>query len=320
MNQKYQDICLQRNTILNPSVLSPAIPQPQNRECKLGELNLHPGYHIIKVLAVSDFSIVYLANDCFRKQKCVIKEFFPKHLVIRDIDNKNVIIRKPSLKAKFHQAREVFFNEAVILNTIKHRNITKYLDHFTAHNTGYIVTKFYKGATLERYIKFEKQVSIRDFIIKIFIPIINAVATLHKNGVIHRDLKPNNIIITQHNEPILIDFGSAIRFRESGPKKIFVTPGFSPLEFYSENSRQGCFSDIYSLAATFYYYVSGKAPLEVTQRLFDDNLENIGKYSDVISPLLAMIIMKSLAVEAKKRFHSLPILKFLLYLEALSAG
>jgi serine/threonine protein kinase len=276
-------------------------------------------YRIKKVLATSDLSIVYLAEDCPRQQKCVIKEFFPKQLVLRDIDQKTVIARKPSFQTKLRQANDVFLNEALILKTIRHPNIIRYLDHFTFYNTSYIVTEFYKGPTLEQYVQTEKKISMRQFLINIFIPILNAVAMLHQNGVIHRDLKPNNIIITKHNTPVLIDFGSAIRFLEPGKKKIFVTPGFSPLEFYSENSRQGGFSDLYSLAAMLYYYVCGKAPLEVTQRLIEDNLEDLRTYNEVISPWLAKVIMKSLAVDSQKRFKSLNLLKLLLYWESLFA-
>jgi serine/threonine protein kinase len=296
MKIKFKDSCLKRNITLNSR------------------------YKIKKTLAVSDLSIVYLAEDSSRKQKCVIKEFFPKQLVLRDLDQKTVIGRQPSLKAKLQQERALFFNEALILKTIKHHNIIRYLDHFTAHDTGYIVTKFYKGPTLEQYINSEKKVAMRDCLHNIFIPILNAVAELHKSGVIHRDLKPNNIIITKQNGPVLIDFGSAIRFQEPGKKKILITPGFSPLEFYSENSRQGCFSDIYSLAATLYYYFCGKVPIEVTQRVFEDNLENIRNYNEVISPWLAKVIMKSLAVDYQKRFKSLKLLKLLLYWESLTAG
>jgi serine/threonine protein kinase len=290
--------------------------QLSRHNCLQREIILNSRYRIKKVLAKSDLSIVYLAHDCSDNQKCVIKEFFPQRFVLRDIDYQTLIIKKPSLKQQLQQAQELFFNEALILKTLQHRNINKYLDHFAANHTGYIVTAFYKGPTLHQYIKSEKQISKRSFLLNIFIPILNVVAGLHKIGVIHRDLKPNNIIITKRNVPVLIDFGSAIYFRKPGKKRIFVTPGFSPLEFYAENSRQGPFSDIYSLAAILYYYICGKIPVEVTQRVFEDSLEDLGKYHEVISPWLAKVIMRCLAVDSQKRYKSLQCLKLLLYLEA----
>jgi serine/threonine protein kinase len=291
MDHKIKYTCLPNNTILNTD------------------------YRIKKTLAVSNLSLVYLAFDQKRRQTCVIKEFFPTQLVLRDIDRLTVLTKQPSLKDKFSQATAEFFNEALILKTVRHRNITKYLDHFTANNTGYLASEYYKGPTLEQYIKAEKNISLRNFLRNYFIPILDAVAALHQIGVIHRDLKPNNIIITKKNQPMLIDFGSAVRINDPGKKKIFVTPGFSPLEFYAENSRQGSFSDLYSLAATLYYYLCGQAPPEVTQRLFEDKLEDIKKYNEIISSQLAKTIMRNLAVDSQKRFKSVKRLKRIIYWE-----
>jgi serine/threonine protein kinase len=288
--------------------------------CLPRKLILNSRYCIQKILAKSDLSIVYFAYDCSSNQKCVVKEFFPRRFVLRDIDRQTVILKKPSLKQQLLKAQELFFNEALLLKTLRHCNINKYLDHFTANHTGYLVTAFYKGPTLDQYIKSEKQISKRDILINIFIPILNVVAELHKIGIIHRDLKPNNIIITKRNVPVLIDFGSAIYFQKSDKKRIFVTPGFSPLEFYAKNSRQGPFSDIYSLAAMLYYYICGKVPVEVIQRVFEDNLEDLRQYHEAISPWLARVIMKCLAVDSQKRYKSLKCLKLLLYLEAWLAG
>lgn len=274
-------------------------------------------YLVKMVLSISSLSIVYVAQDLKRNERCIIKEFYPKKLVLRDLDQQTVLVRQPSLKEQFEHARDIFFNEALLLKEINHDNITKYRDHFIANNTGYIVTQFYKGVTLERYIQDEQEISIRFFLRKIFIPIVDAVAALHRKGIIHRDLKPNNIIINNKNEPVIIDFGSAVKYKEATKKNIFVTPGFSPLEFYSETSKQGRFSDIYSLAATLYYYYCGKAPVEVSQRVIEDPLEDIRKYNEFISPILARAIMKNLSVDPQKRFSSLKLFKMILYWETL---
>jgi serine/threonine protein kinase len=283
--------------------------------CLPNDTIINSNYLIQKTLAASNLSLVYLAFDQKRRQTCAIKEFFPTQLVLRDLDHLTVLTKQPSLKDKFSRATTEFFNEALILKTVRHRNITKYRDHFTVNNTGYLVVEYYKGPTLEQYIKAEKNISLRNFLRNYFIPILDAVAALHKFGVIHRDLKPNNIIITKENQPMLIDFGSAVRINDPGKKKIFVTPGFSPLEFYAENSRQGSFSDLYSLAATLYYYLCGRVPLEVTQRLFEDNLEDIKKYNEIISSQFAKTIMRNLAIDSHKRFKSVKRLKRIVYWE-----
>lgn len=272
-------------------------------------------YLIKKAISTSALSIIYLAEDLSCNQLCIVKEFFPAKLVLRDLDQQTVLHRFSSYKTKFAESRTAFFNEALILKELEHKNIMKYLDHFTANNTGYLVTKYYKGITLEQFIVSEKNISIRFFLQQIFIPVLNAVALLHRKGIIHRDLKPSNIIINSKNEPVIIDFGSAIKFKEVTRKNIFITPGFSPLEFYSETAKQGCFSDLYSLAATLYYYYCGKAPVEASQRVIEDPIENIRNYQEFISPCLAKAIMRNLSTDPKKRFTSVTWFKMIVYWE-----
>jgi len=287
--------------------------------CLPKKIILKNQYLIKMVLSVSSLSVVYVAQDLTHNQRCIIKEFYPNKLVLRDLDQQTVLFRLPSLKQQFETARDAFFNEALILKKLNHNNIVKYIDHFIANNTGYIVTQYNKGVTLEQFIQHEQNISIRFFLKNIFIPIIDAVAELHRKGIIHRDLKPNNIIINNKNEPVIIDFGSAVRFKDATKKNIFVTPGFSPLEFYSETSKQGRFSDIYSLAATLYYYYCGQPPVEVSQRVIEDPLEDILKYNEFISPILARTVMKNLSVDSKKRLSSLSFFKMVIYWETLFA-
>jgi serine/threonine protein kinase len=277
-------------------------------------------YQIDRVLSVSELSIVYTGYDRFQKKRCIIKEFFPGQLVLRDLDKKTVLIRLPSLKEKYTCAQENFNNEARVLKAISHPNIVRYIDDFVENNTIYLVTEFYRGKTLEQYIEKEKNIAVGAFLKQIFLPVIAALEKLHRMGMIHRDLKPNNIIITNKNLPVIIDFGSAVNYLQPDKKNIFVTPGFSPLELYSETSLQGPYSDIYSLVATLYYYLTGKSPLEVKRRIIEDRIEPVGKYNEIISPLFRWIVMKNLAVDYKKRFTSLKWLKIFIRLEILLLG
>jgi serine/threonine protein kinase len=272
-------------------------------------------YKIKETLSKGELSTTYIGEILNEKRKYIIKEYFPKKLVLRDIDNKTVLCRMPSLKEKYYSLREVFFNEAVILKKFDHKNIVKYTDHFIENNSGYIVTEYCEGKTLDKYIKENKTISITDFSKKIVIPLINTLEWIHKKDIIHRDIKPSNIIINSKGEPIIIDFGSAINHKECDKKKIFVTPGFSPLEFYSEISKQDKYSDIYSLSAMLYYCLCGKPPMEVSERIIEDNIINIKNYNKEISILFSSIIMKNLSVDYKKRFSSLKLFKTFVYFE-----
>lgn len=272
-------------------------------------------YEIRKTISISDLSIVYMAFDFLEGKECVIKEHYPRGKVLRDTDGRTVLFKMPSFKEKYYEGVKLFLNEGVILKKVKHKNLVKCIDYFNENDTGYIVMKYYEGKTLDEYMKEEKDIFICDELKKIFIPIMNALSYTHKKGILHRDIKPKNVIINPIYGPIIIDFGAACKYKTKDKKKIFYTPGFSPLEYYSDKSRQGKYSDIYSIAATLYYYLSGKTPDKVTDRVIEDKIENIGKYNKDISKSFSMAIMKNLSVDYKKRFSSLGVFKAILYFE-----
>lgn len=272
-------------------------------------------YEIRKTISVSDLSIVYMGFDFLEGKECVIKEHYPKGKVLRDMDERTIVFKMPSFKEKYYEGVNLFLNEGVLLKKLRHKNLVKCIDYFTENDTGYIILKYYEGKTLDDYMKEEKDFFISDEFKKIFIPILNALSYIHKKGILHRDIKPQNVIINKEFGPVIIDFGAACKYKTKQKKKIFYTPGFSPLEYYSDKSRQGRYSDIYSLAATLYYYLSGKTPERVTDRVIEDKIESLEKYNRDISNSFSRVIMKNLSVDYKRRFSSLGVLKIIMYIE-----
>ncbi len=293
MKSVTSDICLKKNTLLKNT------------------------YRIKKVISCSELSIVYFGRHVESGDIQIIKEYFPKALVLRDLDDKTVLCRLPSSKEKYYELMEAFFNEATIIKELCHKNIVGYIDHFEENGTGYIVMEYCRGKTLNRYIKEEKTVSMVAFFHKTLFSLMDALDFIHKKGIIHRDIKPENILISKEGQPILLDFGSAVYYKNHTRHKIFTTPGFSPLEFYSEKSKLGIYSDIYSLAATFYYYLTGRVPLDVSERLIEDRIENVRHYNREVTPLLSSVIMWGLSVNYKRRCSSLKLFKIAFYLEYL---
>ncbi|KNY30455.1 serine/threonine protein kinase [Pseudobacteroides cellulosolvens] len=272
-------------------------------------------YKIKKELHVSDLSIVYLCEDMTCDMECIVKEYYPKGKVLRDMDGKTLVFRMPSFRKAYDEAVDNFINEGIILKKYSHKNIVKCIDEFKENDTGYIVLEYCEGKTLNNHMKDEKVVSIPGLFKDLFIPLMDAVEHVHKKGIIHRDIKPSNIIFHKERGPVLIDFGAAVSFKDKKEKKIFFSHGFSPLEFYSKNSKQGKFSDVYSVAATIYYYLSGITPQNSQERRIKDEVENLKNCNYEISGIYSFVIMRNLSLNYKKRFPSIRLLKLFSYME-----
>ena len=266
---------------------------------------LNDTYKIKEVIATSKLSFVYIAENINEGNQLIIKEFFPNAIALRDLDNKTVVNRLPSTKQKFEDLKAIFLNEALIMRQINHRNIVKYIDHFDDNESIYIVMEYYEGTLLDQYLK-DFPINDRDHLYtSIFLPLIGALSYLHKKGILHRDIKPSNIMINSEGNPCLLDFGSAIFYKTAENYQIFTSPGYSPLEQYSNVSEQGVYTDIYSLAATFYFSLTDIIPLDSSKRVIEDKIENVRKYNEKVSIILSRTIMWGLAVHAKKRCSSL---------------
>lgn len=276
---------------------------------------LNNKYKIKKAISVSHLSIVYLADNNENDEMVIIKEFFPKQLVLRDLDNKSLVVKLPSIKKQFSNLKEQFINETNILKNCSHSNIIPFIDSFEENETAYLVMKYCDGQSLDSLIKKEA-IDKEKLYNEIFIPIIKAITYIHKKGIIHRDIKPSNILIDKSGVPYLIDFGSAIYYKTSNKNKIFTTPGYSPLELYSQNEKLGKKTDIYSFAATLYFSLTGGAtPIDCSKRIIEDPMKNIKKFNHEISLIFSFVIMWGLALQPKRRCFSLKLFEFAIIVE-----
>lgn len=162
-------------------------------------------------------------------------------------------------------------DEARTLVQFNHKNIVSVIRFIQAHGTAYIVMEFIDGETLSDVLKREKTLSYERLKATID-PILSGLEVIHKAELIHRDIKPGNIIIRKDGTPVLIDFGSARHAIGGRSRSItaIVTPGYAPIEQYSTRGKQGPWTDIYALAAICYHAITGKAPVDATDRASRD--------------------------------------------------
>ncbi len=232
-----------------------------------GTALLHGQYTIDGFLNSGGFGITYRAKDSLGRL-VVIKECFPGDLCRRS--GTEVVPRSSANGDELTGMVDQFVKEAHSLAALKHKNIVHVHQVFEENNTAYMAIDFVDGPDLLDLVETQPDRLTPDEIVRMTRRMLPAIKFIHDQGLLHRDISPDNILITDHSEPILIDFGAA-RNRATGsdrpnaPLK-FVKDGYSPQEFYDEDITQGPWSDIYSLAATMYHAVCRVAPIDAQTR------------------------------------------------------
>jgi non-specific serine/threonine protein kinase len=223
------------------------------------------------VLGVGGFGIVYKGRGIYFGELVAIKEYFPS--AISERDEEDTVVPIGSDVEEVHAlGLKKFVEEAKLLWNLstpsRHPNIVSVRSLFEVHGTAYMVMDFEDGISLSKLLKEGRKFNERSLwsIIK---PIAEGLDRAHRVGVLHRDIKPPNILITEDNRPVLIDFGSA-RFEAAEATSTtvtFHTPPYAAVEQYVKTYPQGPWTDIYALAVVLYECVTGEKPPEVLERL-----------------------------------------------------
>ena len=223
------------------------------------------------VLGVGGFGIVYRARGIYFGELVAIKEYFPSSISERDsedtvvpIDSDAEEVHALGLK-KFVEEAKLLWN---LSTPTRHPNIVSVRSLFEIHGTAYMVMDFEDGVSLSKLLKQGRRFNERS-LWNIIRPIAEGLDSAHRVGVLHRDIKPPNILITEDSRPVLIDFGSA-RFEAAeatSTKVTFHTPPYAAIEQYVKTYDQGPWTDIYALGVVLYECVTGEKPPEVLERL-----------------------------------------------------
>ncbi len=227
-------------------------------------------YRIVSVLGQGGFGITYLADDENLQAPVAIKEYLPDGLARRDGDME-ISIRGATSVELFNYGYDRFQFEAKILMSFRdsagapngHPNVVCVLDTFEALGTAYMVMPYLDGETLEDRMRDQSGPGAADDLRDLLGGILDGLEAAHGRDLLHRDIKPGNIFVTNNGRPILIDFGAA-RFALTQKRQALtsiVTDGYSPQEQYDPDiGAQGPWTDFYALGATIYHFVMGTPP------------------------------------------------------------
>ena len=228
-------------------------------------------WRIEEVLGVGGFGIVYKARGVYFNELVAIKEYFPSSISERDSEDTVVPINSDSEEVhalglkKFVEEAKLLWN---LSTPTRHPNIVSVRSLFEIHGTAYMVMDFEDGVSLSRMLKQGRRFNERS-LWSILHPIAEGLERAHRVGVLHRDIKPPNILINEDNRPVLIDFGSA-RFdtaEATSTKVTFHTPPYAAIEQYVKTYPQGPWTDIYALGVVMFECITGDKPPEVLERL-----------------------------------------------------
>lgn len=267
-------------------------------------------YVIVKVLGQGGFGITYEARDHKTDARVAIKEFFPDAMATRT--HTTVMPLTGERGDSFQYGKECFLREAETLaQFIGNENIVRIYSYFEENGTAYFVMDFVEGTSFDDNIKQRGGKLSFEEASKILIPVMDALGAVHEKGIIHRDVTPDNIYITGQGTVKLLDFGAA-RYSigdKSRSLDVVLKHGFAPKEQYTRRGRQGPFTDIYALGATFYFALTGKRPPDSVERMDEDDLVTPSTLGVSLPADAEAAILKSLNVQPADRFQSMKAFK-----------
>ncbi len=268
------------------------------------------GYRVVRKLAAGGFGIVYLATDA-DGQQVAIKEYLPASLASRAQGELAPRVQ-PDKISLYRLGLKSFFEEGRSLAQISHPSVVSVLNFFRENETVYMVMNYLEGGALQEFIitaRDQKQAKVfRESTIRsLFDEILRGLRIVHQHKMLHLDIKPANIFITDDNRSVLIDFGAAreVLSKEGNFIRPMYTPGFAAPEMYKRSASMGPWTDIYAVGACIYACMHGYPPSEATQRQEKDRIAiSLSKLRGIYSDNLIEVVEWCMALDPLSRPQS----------------
>ena len=289
------------------------------------------GYQVVRKVAAGGFGVVYLAVDA-EGQQVAVKEYLPASLAIRAPGELSPQIQ-PEKLSLYRLGLKSFFEEGRSLAQISHPSVVSVMNFFRENETVYMVMNYLEGASLQDFIitaRDQKQAKVfRESTIRsLFDEILRGLRIVHQHKMLHLDIKPANIFVTDENKSVLIDFGAAreVLSKEGNFIRPMYTPGFAAPEMYRRDASMGPWTDIYAIGACIYACMLGYPPNEAPQRLekdriaialarlrgvYSDNLIEVVEWCMSLDPLSrpqsVFALQKEMSREGERRYTKLSV-------------
>ena len=306
-------------------IMSKVKPAPLPPDTLIG------GYKVVRKLSAGGFGVVYLAVDS-DQQQVAIKEYLPSSLAARAPGALLPQIQ-PEKLSLYRLGLKSFFEEGRALAQISHPSVVSVLNFFRENETVYMVMNYLEGATLQDFIisardlkraKVFRESTIRSLLDEI----LRGLRIVHQHKMLHLDLKPANLFVTDDDKAVMIDFGAAreVLSKEGSFIRPMYTPGFAAPEMYRRDGAMGPWTDIYAIGACMYACMQGYPPNDAPQRqekdrlnialarlrgVYSDNLIEVAEWCMALDPLArpqsVFALQKELAREGERLYTKLTV-------------
>lgn len=266
-------------------------------------------YLIGKILGLGGFGITYLVLDLTLNTRMAIKEYFPHNVAARVPGELDIsVFESEEFSEAFEFGLKRFLEEARTISTFSDNpGIVSVHDFFKENQTAYMVMNYLEGKTLKQYLKEEGGSIPYTRAISFIWQLLDTLSVVHKTGLLHRDISPDNIYLTNDGIVKLLDFGAA-RYamgEHSKSLSIVLKDGYAPEEQYRTRGKQGPWTDIYALAATLYRCITGQVVPSALDRMHEDLLIPPAEIVETLPDELDAVILKALAVKGEDRYQSI---------------
>lgn len=268
-------------------------------------------YVLEKVSGEGSFGITYIGWDLLLESRVAVKEFFPISRVNRNAEKGELdvyVFQEEDYEQSLHR----YLDEGKRLSKLNQiESIVSIRDFFYANRTAYIIMEYIEGVSLKTYIEKNGPMA-GSVVMDMMSPVLDALEKVHENGIIHRDISPDNIMVTKENKLVLVDFGSARQVDVMNDRSltVMVKRGYSSPEQYRSRGEQGAWSDVYAICATMYFMLAGKAPDEAIDRILDDETMSLLDMKEVLLPRkIKQAIMKGISLRYNERYQTVSELK-----------